>query len=372
MKFDRIRDVLDDALKNHSTPCSDVIISLDNKIVYRYMNGTKDDNGLIPISGDELYFLYSASKPITCVAALQLYEQRKLGLDDYLYQYIPEYEHIKVKTENGELPVKNHIRLRHLFTMTSGMDYDLKHISIKNQLEKNRNSTTLDIVRAMAEKPLEFEPGEHYMYGLSHDVLAAVVEVVSGMSFGEYLQKNIFDVCGMKNTYVGFTQNLKEKLCSQYRYDEALKTSILINKENEFILSPIYQSGGAGIVSCTEDYIRFAQELVNGEKLLKRETINLMRQGHLAGETCHDFHELKPDYSYGLGVRTNVDGRFSAIGEFGWDGAAGAYGLFDPDHHLAIFYVTHVRDYGDYLCNELHPRIRDIVYEDINENSFVA
>jgi len=99
-------------------------------------------------------------------------------------------------------------------------------------------------------------------------------------------------------------------------------------------------------VSCVEDYMLFASELVNGERLLKRENIDLMRSEHISGAAYKDFQELRPGYSYGLGVRTNMTNKFSAIGEFGWDGAAGAYVMLDPDNHIAVFYVTHIRGYG--------------------------
>ena len=86
-----------------------------------------------------------------------------------------------------------------------------------------------------------------------------------------------------------------------------------------------------------------------------------MRQGHLSEEEYNDFQNFKKDYSYGLGVRANIADNFSVKGEFGWDGAAGAYGLMDPENHIAVFYATHVRNRG-YLYNELHPQLRDIVY----------
>lgn len=358
-----IKNILDNALVNHHVPCSDIAVSVNNKIIYRYMNGTSDDKKKKSIKGDELYFLYSASKPITCTAALQLYERGLIGLEDYIYEYIPEFKNVVVADGTGVRPVQQHIKIRHLFTMTSGMNYDLNSHAIRAQLEINPNSSTQEFVRAMAKTSLEFEPGTRFLYGLSHDVLAAIIEVVTGMSFGEYLQKNIFDICGMKNTYVGCNEMLKDKMCSQYMYDAVTDSTKLIEKENPFILSPNYQSGGAGLVSCVEDYMLFASELVNGEKLLKRENIDLMRSEHISGAAYKDFQKLRPGYSYGLGVRTNVANKFSAIGEFGWDGAAGAYVMLDPDNHIAVFYVTHVRGYAQYIHSILHTELRDAIYE---------
>lgn len=364
MNLDKIKALLDEALTKYRIPCSDIIISKDNRIVYRYMNGTSDPDQKVPIRGNELYYLYSATKPITCTAALQLIEQGKLGLDDYVYQYIPEYRHVKVQTEQGPVPVKNHLTIRHLFTMTSGMDYNWRSDAIAAQLAQNGNSSTLELVRAMAGAPLQFEPGTHFLYSLSHDVLAAIIEVVSGMTYGEYLQKHVFDVCDMKNTYVGCPDALKDALCSQYLYHSDTNSMSLTTKENHLIFSPNYQSGGAGIVSCVDDYIKFAQAVVTGETLLKRETIDLWCAGHISGDALEDFQKMRPGYSYGLGVRTNPGSSFSAKGEFGWDGAAGAYVLLDPDNQIAVFYITHVKGYSSYLHHILHPLLRDAVYED--------
>lgn len=366
MKNCKLKRLLDDALEKYQIPCSDLMVCVDGQKVYRYMNGTSDEKKIVPIKGDELYYLYSVSKPITCVAALQLYEKGMVDLEDDVAAFIPEFRNIKVKKEARIVAAMNSMKIKHLFTMTSGMNYDLNSLQIKEQIEKNPYSTTLELVKAMADSPLEFEPGSHFLYGLNHDVLAAVIEVVSGMSFGEYLQKNIFDICGMKNTYVGCTQELKEKLCCQYLYDEGDNQANIIEKENPYILTSKYQSGGAGIVSCVEDYMLFANELTNGERLLKRSTVDLMRAGHISGNVYTDFQNCKPGYSYGLGVRTNIDNRFSARGEFGWDGAAGSYVLMDPDNHITIFYATHIKDRGEYLYGRLHPLIRDEVYKILN------
>ena len=223
-------------------------------------------------------------------------------------------------------------------------------------------ASTLDLVRAMAREPLDFEPGTHFQYGLSHDVLGAVIEVVSNMPLGDYLQKTIFDVCGMHNTGFGINEDVRSRMCSQYRYVTETGKAELIEKKNEFILSPVYQSGGAGLISCVDDYLKFATELANGNRLLKKETIALMRANQLDGQQHHDFQNVKPGYSYGLGVRTAVNSNFVSKEEFGWDGAAGSYVLIDPVEHIAVFYATHIRDRVEFLDQTIMQRLRDAVY----------
>jgi len=292
-----------------------------------------------------------------------LYEKGLIDLEDNVDKFIPEFKQLLVKTNDGAVPAKNSMKIRHLFTMTSGLSYDLETPAIREQISKNSESTTMELVKAMAKTPLEFEPGTHYLYSLSHDVLAAVIEAASGMNYGEYLQKHIFDVCGMKNTYVGCPEELRARLASQYLYDESRDETALMAKGNNYIFTSGYQSGGAGLVSCVEDYMLFQNALISG-KLLKQSTVDLMRQNHLTEVQYQDFQSFKQVYSYGLGVRTNISDAFSAKGEFGWDGAAGAYGIMDPDNRLVVFYITHVRNRG-YLYSDLHPQIRDAVYHEL-------
>ena len=191
MNFDKVQKLLDDALNKYQVPCSDISVTFQGKVVYRYQNGTRDDQKLKPIKGDELYFLYSATKVITCTALLQLLEKGKISLSDEVAKYIPEYGNLWVKTESEVKEAQNPLLLSHLFTMTSGLDYNLERGGILRQKQQKPDSTTLEMVKTFPEEPLEFEPGTHYCYSLSHDVLAAILEVVTDTCFGEYLQKNI-------------------------------------------------------------------------------------------------------------------------------------------------------------------------------------
>ena len=367
MDFSEVKKLMDEAVELHGVPGSDIAIMYQGELVYRYMNGTCDDEKKVPVKGNEQYFLYSATKPITCTAALQLVEAGKLGLEDKVSDYIPEFENMMVKTLEGLKNAQKPITIQNLFSMTSGLNYNLANSSIQEARKNNPNASTLEMVRAMANEPLEFEPGEHFLYSLSHDVLAAVVEVVTGMKFGDYVKENIFDRCGMKRTGFWSNEEAKELVCSQYLYDPESDSSSLMAKENAFILTPAYESGGAGLISCVDDYMKFVAKMSNGNELLKAETIDLMRSNQLGEQAYKDFQSCKPGYAYGLGVRTDADGRFAHKGEFGWDGAAGSYVMIDPDNHIGIFYATHVRNHGVYLYQELHQNIRDAVYKVIGD-----
>lgn len=366
LNFQGVKDLMDQAVNEHGVPCSEIAISYCGAPVYRYRNGTRDDNAFLHLEGDELYYIYSETKPVTAVAILQLYENKQLDLDDPVSIYLSEYAHMQVKTPSGLRPSVQPITIRHLLTMTSGLNYNCTAPGLIEQAKKHPNSSTRDLVRAIALEPLEFDPGSHFMYSLSHDVLGAVIEIVSGKSLGAYMRQNIFDVCGMNRTGFSNDDSIKASMCSQFLHDLHTHKSYPIPKENSFVFTPAYESGGAGLISCVDDYFRFVTELANGEKLLRRETIDLMRVDHLRPAAFRDFQQCKAPYSYGLGVRTAAGTILPNKGEFGWDGAAGAYCLIDPDRKLAISYFTHVLNHGQYLYSQLHPALRDAVYHAIS------
>lgn len=354
--FQNVKDLMDRAVAEHGVPFSEIAVSYGGEPVFRYRNGSPLENGL--------YYLYSATKPISATAVLQLYERGLVDLDGDVALYLPEFSNPRVKTEAGSRPAARPITIRNLLTMSSGLNYNCNAPALVRQLARDPNSSTRALIGALAEEPLEFDPGDHYLYSLSHDVLGAVVEVVSGMSLGEYLQKYIFAPCGMTRT--GFAMPEPEKLNDQYCFDPRTGKSHLVEKKNSFVLSPDYQSGGAGLISCVDDYFAFVTEMANGTKLLRRETRDLMRTNQLRGQAWVDFQGGKPGYGYGLGVRTAMGTALLNQGEFGWDGAAGAYCLIDPDRNVAIFYGTHVLSHGEYLYKQLHPAIRDAVYQTID------
>ena len=189
------------------------------------------------------------------------------------------------------------------------------------------------------------------MYGLSHDVLGALVEVVSDMPFGEYLKKNIFDPVGMKDTGFFVPEDKMHRMSDQY-YKEEGKAPVSIDKlQCIYRLGTGHESGGAGLISCTDDYVLFSDALANGgvaktgEKILSKYAIDTMRTSRLTSENAWSFNHTEAGQGYGLGVRTCVSrtgGTLIPLGAFGWDGAAGSFTLIDPENHLAIFYCQHM------------------------------
>ena len=379
MNFERLSDYVQNELveKRNVTGC-DIAVIKDGNVVYRKAFGYADAEKTRPMTGNEMYFMYSATKPVTCTGAVRLIEKGLMNLDDPVSKYLPEFSSITVQNEDGSVTkAKNIMTVKHLFTMTAGFDYNLNNPAIAALREKNPDFSTREFARAMSEYPLRAEPGSRFIYSLCHDVLAAVCEVVSGMRFKDYQKENIFSPLGMTNTFFHKEECNMSRLCKLYNRKDAISTE---NEERPlqcaYTLSKNHDSGGAGMVSCVEDYIKFLSVLSNGGvtkdgyTLLSKEGIDLMRKNHLPIDIEKTFNRRELGYSYGLGVRTLVDkeikGAKSNIGEYGWDGAAGTFLLIDPDAKVGLIYTQHILNMG---CGDIytvcHPKLRDLTYESL-------
>ena len=210
-------------------------------------------------------------------------------------------------------------------------------------------------------------------YSLCHDVLGAVVEVASGMPFSEYLQKTIFDPLEMKD--IGFrpTREQRARMSALYLQEGAASSPKLVPTENIYALSDEYESGGAGLFSSVDDYAKLLSALSlggtakNGYRLLKPETVAMMGENRLSEKARNDFVTTRL-YGYGWGLcgRAHMDPLVSlsptGVGEFGWDGAAGAFALADPKNHVAMFFGSHVRGV-QYLYHKVHFKLVDLAYQ---------
>lgn len=345
--------------------------------VYRYHSGYADREHTRPVSEDDLYYLYSCTKPITVTAAMQLVEQGKMGLEDPVCRYLPEYADAYYRKDGQPVPVGDTMTLRHLFTMSAGLTYDRDTEAIAAvKRQYGEAATTRQLVAAFAKQPLVFAPGERFQYSLCHDVLAAVVEVVSGQRFGEYLQAHIFRPLGMTDTGFVLSPDQYARMADQYVIDGE-KQVVPVEKRNAgFQLSEQYESGGAGLFSSAADYGRFAAAMAcggvaaDGTRILRAETVDMMRTQQMGGYVMNNNFSCSAGqgYGYGLGVRTLVDrsaGQRSSLGEFGWDGAAGSYILMDPAPQVAIVYTQHVLNWPARF-GSIHAPLRDLTYEALN------
>lgn len=378
--FSSLEKYLDTVLVREKVPGFDCIVTHNGKEVFRHKNGYNDKENKIPMSGKEHYYIYSASKPIACVAALHAMEEGKFLLNQPLWWYMSEWANCKVKTyhEDGTMtlePVKRHITIGDLFSMTAGLNYDTSSKSIREQVAKDPRAKTRDIVRAIANEPLDFEPGSRWQYSLCHDILAALVEVATGERFADYVKRVIFDPLGMNDTYYHPPKEVIDNICTQYKFNYSKGEAELMEKRNEYIFGDEYDSGGAGVITTIEDYVKFASALANfgvgtnGARILSKAGVNLLRSNALKPSILEEFTngwENNMGYGYGYGVRTKITRTFDLCepGEFGWDGAAGFLVSVNPDKGTAIVYAQQMRDPHNHI---IHPKIKNFVNQIIEK-----
>ena len=374
-------------------PGNTVRVWQNHKEIFSHSEGYSDKEEKVAMTGDELFNIYSCSKVATVTAALQLYERGEFLLDTPIYEFIPEYREMFIKDNEGNLTkAKNAITMRHLFTMTAGFSYDKNTEGFRLAREKtNGKMDTVETIKCMATDPLGFEPGTKWRYSLCHDVLGGVVEVISGKKFSKYVTENIFKPLGMNESYYRYSDEIGEKMASHYRFIEeneeyrnisdfqakgssTVGHTVKIEKDRTMDYGPAFESGGSGVITSANDYIKLADALscggigATGERILSKGTIDLMRTNQLNEDQlkCMKWSQLK-GCGYGLGVRCVIDREKSGFtgpySEFGWGGAAGSTIMCDPDTGISMFYAMHMLNPMEHYYQ---PRIKNLVYTCMN------
>ena len=371
-----------DSLLEIGLPSYDVEVRKDHEVIYRHRGGFADAAKTKPVAEDQKYLMFSMTKIQTMTAVMQLVEQGRLSLDDEVGTYLPAFRDVLVREERDGVvklvPPHTPITMRHLVSMQSGLDYDLHRGGIDRvKAERGDAAGTRELVDAMAEAPLLFHPGEHYLYSLSHDVAAAVVEVVSGERFGDYLAEHIWKPLGMNST--GFAKPMNDDLPGlgeQFFCEEGDIAKIRpMESSCDYQLTGTYQSGGAGLWSCTDDYAKLTDAIAcggvcaNGARILRPETVAEFQKNLLGSDSLTEIRNNMGRFGYGYGIGMQVllspeeIGSKAPAGIFGWDGAAGSLAIMDAKNHLSLVFTMHVRNCG-YAYGVIHPSLRELLYEE--------
>lgn len=388
MDFTNLKNFMDDMAANH-TPGAAIEVYFGGRKVFRYACGYSDLASKTLMTGEEMFNIYSCSKVATVTAGAQLLERGKFLLNDPLAEYMPEFAHMQIRQPDGTLTeAKNQIKVGDLFSMTAGFTYDMKSAGFEKARELTGGKMdTVQTMRCAAADPLSFEPGTHWQYSMCHDVLGALISVISGQKFRDYMKENIFDPLGMQESVYHATDETQRRMATQYRFvangaesediveaqrSGCEKTGIFQETGNKcsYHLGEEFDSGGAGIVTTVSDYAKLTAALANyglgltGERILSSHTVDLMRTNRLNEQQLEDFNWKQLEgYGYGLGVRTHIDraksGCNSNPGEFGWGGAAGATVIVDPKINLGVFFAQHTLNPRE---GYYQPRLKNVVY----------
>ena len=326
---------------------------------YGYRDMAADD----PMAEDDIFRIYSMSKPITGVALMMLYEEGKFRLSDPVRRYIPQFADLQVATSWGDdgpvLEDADHaMTIRELMTHTAGLAYGIGNPHPVDRLYASEGvldsgGTLQDMIDKLPELPLRQQPGTRWTYSIAVDVQGYLVEVLSGRPFDEFLQERIFDPLGMVDTGFHVPSEDHGRFAQVYGYDEdgalvAPPSSDAPVGSRPFLDPATFFSGGGGLVSTTMDYMRFCQMLLNGGeldgvRLLSPTTVQMMSRNHLP----RDMGEYAPGVGFGLDfsvVLDPVEAGTVSIGEYSWGGAAGTWFWIDPVQDLV--FVGMIQQFG--------------------------
>ena len=330
-------------------------------------SGTSDEAGKVPLTDDAIYRIYSMTKPIVSVMALILIQRGQLRLSDFVMQYIPAFASTQVLCKGGTEPPTRPMTIEDLLTHRSGVSYDFvpdcpvaekySEIDLLNRVDKSLAEFT-DLI---ASFPLASQPGSQWRYSLSTDVLARVLEVASGQPLDQLLEESIFTPLGMADTGFYVPEDKQARLLPLFGF-ETIDLSYSVPPPHDLTLldgEAIYPSrpghnalrGGLGLFSTCADYSKFATMLLTGQApdgtpLISPTMYKLMLANRIP--ECQlplTLGPIKfPGYGFCLIGRVMQDlGQamsLTAIGEFGWEGAAGTYFWVDPQNQLVGVLMT--------------------------------
>ena len=373
-------------------PGCQTVVARHGEVGYFSSLGSMDLERGRPVTEDTIWRIYSMTKPITGVALMTLYERGHFQLGDPIHRFIPEWGDLKVaerqpdgstRLAEPERPMSVRDALMHMTGLGWGVEGPLvreRFLEAMATVRGGPNGTLQTMVENLADKALVFHPGTRWLYGLSTDLCGRLVEVMSGQRFDDYLRTEIFEPLQMGDTAFSVPDAEIDRFAASYgrRRDKTLK--LLDDPERStYRRQPSFLSGGGGLVSTTEDYLRFCRMLLNGGELdgvriLGRKTVELMTINHLPGggelaqfalpggygETGFDGVGFGLTMAVGLGqVETQAIG---SKGDFYWGGAASTIFWVDPAEDLIVIFMTQLMPSGTF---NFRGQLKSIVYSAI-------
>ncbi|MEX0619110.1 MAG: serine hydrolase domain-containing protein [Pseudohongiellaceae bacterium] len=343
-----LRDRMEAAVEGGFVPGAILVVGNDEGIGVLETVGTQGPDDSTPMSTETLFRIFSMTKPVVSVATMSLVEDGLVALDDPVAKYIPEYASMGVlDEETGAIrPAENVMTVEHLLTHESGLIYgtfDPQSYLGQRYLQggsTRSDITALELAKILGELPLRFEPGTAWHYSRSTDVLGAVLEVAAGQPLDELLKERIFDPLGMGDTSFYIAPSEADRIAEPAHGDMAN------NLEKRPMLS-----GGGGLNSTTEDYIRFANMLLNGgvyrgERIIGESTLDLMTSKYIGDSVSREyfFYGNRGDWGLGFNLQPTEPGNSDSPHNFGWFGIGGTDFIVDPANDFFMLYMVQFRN----------------------------
>jgi len=399
----RIESFLDERyVQTGKLPCAQVQVWRRGKLAYETVLGLADRERERKLKSDDLFRIYSMTKPITSVAFMMLVEEGLAALDDPVAKYIPEWAGLGVynggymesfQSKPADRPMLVVDLLRHTSGLTYGfqqqgnIDAAYRKLKVGDDL---RATTLAETITTLAGVPLQFSPGEAWNYSVSTDIVGRLVEIISGQALDVFFEERIFKPLGMTDTFFTVPKDKADRFTACYAVG-ALGSKAPISpkpqlqddpKKSPYLKPATFLSGGGGLVSTADDYMRFCRMLLNGgeldgERLLGPKTIQLMASNHLPGgkDLTQMSQSLFSEATYagvgfGLGFATTMNPAATLIpgtaGDFFWGGAASTFFWVDPVEDLAVVFLTQLLPSSAYPVRR---ELRTLVYSAITESN---
>lgn len=355
------------------------MVARKGKVVHLEAAGKRELEGGTPMQKDSIFRIYSMTKPITGVAMMILLEQGKWQLNDPVSKHIPEFADLKVAKvdpANGTVatvPPNHPMTMRELMSHSGGLTYGFfGGTAVDKQYVDNKvfdpSQPMQTFIERLGKTPLLFQPGERWHYSVSVDVQGYLVEKLSGKSFPEFLQENVFGPLKMVDTAFYVPPEKMNRLVEFYYRDKDGKT-VKHPGVADYSKPPVFPSGGGGLVSTASDYMRFCQMLLNGgtldgQRILSPLSVKLMRTNMLPEAA----RTMSPGTGFGLDFAVIEDpasgGGYGGEGTYFWGGYAGTWFWIDPVYQLIV--IGMIQERGDELP-DFRALSRSLTYQSIVE-----
>jgi CubicO group peptidase (beta-lactamase class C family) len=366
----RIRRVMQAYVDRRGFSGLSTMIARRGKIIHFEQVGCQDRETQTPMTEDTIFRIYSMTKPIICAAFMTLYEEASFQLFDPVAKFIPAFANLRVleaSREAGyqEVALNRYVTILDLLTHTSGLTYNFLEDSPVCRMYRenppgNADSTLEEFIDGLTQLPLAFQPGTRWHYSLGIDVIARLIEIISGQKLQQFLQERLFEPLGMADTDFSVPPEKRSRLATMYglpdiaistlstigkAYEQGYNQKIDVEGTHPSDNTTSFARGGFGLFSTSGDYMRFAQMQLNhgqldGVRILSPKIVDLMHTNHVSKSLLP--WEIggapSPGYGFGLGSRVLLNVAESmvpgSVGEFGWGGAAKTHYWVDPQEEL--------------------------------------
>jgi CubicO group peptidase (beta-lactamase class C family) len=365
-------------------PGAVLLVARQGQVVHASAVGRLDPQRSVPMTRDAVFRIYSMTKPIVSVATMILVEEGQLRLSDPISRYFPEMKGVQVGVEKPgaegtpvleRVAAPREMTVQDLLRHTSGLTYGVfGRSAVKSEYLKadlrpgapNLNYDNAEMMRRLGSLPLAYAPGSTWEYSVSTDVLGALIEKISGKPLEVFLRERIFTPLNMRDTAFSVPPEQQARIAEAFSTDPDSRQKVQLL---DVRMPPRLYSGGGGLVSTADDYLRFAQMMLNGGtldgvRIVSRKTIEYMTSDHLAGVRGPAYLP-GPGYGFGLGVAVRTAAGESAligsVGDYYWGGYAGTYFWVDPKEQLVAVWMMQ----GPGQSASYRPLLRTAVYNSL-------